>query len=234
MKFLAIVFIIGILASLSILKNKKIKNLFVLTIVFSLLVGCNLADKSSVDTSSNYIISSNEKLSDEKEINEESGDLEESDSEDLNSEDNAETISKGSNNQESYDYENDSDNNEDSSAEYIGETVYIADGNSYYHKISNCKYLEGAKTEKIVLTSDINKYECNCFTNPVEYKSSSNHHSKKHNSSKKHSSGQTVYIANGNSYYHKSSSCKFIKGADVKEVDINNVGSKHPCNCIKY
>ena len=41
-------------------------------------------------------------------------------------------------------------------------------------------------------------------------------------------------MANGNSYYHKSASCKFIRGASVKAVGINNVGGKHACNCMKY
>ena len=80
----------------------------------------------------------------------------------------------------------------------------------------------------------MHKYECNCFTNPVEYNPNSGHHSKKHHSSKKHSSGQKVYIAKGNSYYHKSANCKFINGADVSKVDISDVGGKYPCNCMKY
>ncbi|WP_434797386.1 hypothetical protein [Terrisporobacter vanillatitrophus] len=48
------------------------------------------------------------------------------------------------------------------------------------------------------------------------------------------SSGMTVYIASGNSCYHKSSSYKFLKGASAKEVSINDVGDKYACNCMKY
>lgn len=241
MRFLIVIFIIGVLLSLNILKNKKIKNLFVLMITFCLLVGCNSTDnKSSVETGSSkvYSTSKTEELSDtenEEYDNSEKG----NDDEKLVSKNNEEISEKNdSDNQTNNHYENNSDNqsdeHEDSSSEHIDETVYIANGNSYYHKISNCKYLEGAKTKKVVLSSDIDKYECNCFTNPVEYKSYSGHHSKNHNSNKKSSSGQKVYVANGNSYYHKSSSCKFIKGTNIRKVDINDVRGKHPCNCIKY
>lgn len=48
------------------------------------------------------------------------------------------------------------------------------------------------------------------------------------------SGDQKVYIPRGNSYYHKSASCKFIQGADLSCVSISDVGGKHPCNCIKY
>ena len=119
--------------------------------------------------------------------------------------------------------------NNTSTNKHIGKKVYIANGNSYYHAISNCKYLEGAKTSLVTLTSSMRKYECNCWTNPVVYKPSTSSSSGSSNSG-----GRTVYIASGNSYYHKSSSCKFIRGASVKAVGINNVGGKYACNCIKY
>ena len=119
--------------------------------------------------------------------------------------------------------------NNTSTNKHIGKKVYIANGNSYYHAISNCKYLEGAKTSLVTLTSSMRKYECNCWTNPVVYKPSTSSSSGSSNSG-----GRTVYIASGNSYYHKSSSCKFIRGASVKAVSINNVGGKYACNCIKY
>ncbi|WP_195945388.1 hypothetical protein [Paraclostridium bifermentans] len=118
--------------------------------------------------------------------------------------------------------------------EHIGEYVYVANGNSYYHTISNCKYLEGASTSYVKLTSDMRKFECNCWENPVEYNppsSSSNEGSSNETSS---SSGKTVYIAKGNSYYHNSSSCKFLNGASAYEVGLNDVGGKHACNCVKY
>lgn len=239
MRFLIVIFIIGVLLSLNILKNKKMKNLLVLTITFCLLVGCNSTDnKSSVETSSSKVYSTSkaEELSDKE--NEKYDESEKSNEDEKLVEENNEGINENndSDNQTSHHYESNSDNyeHEDSSSEHIGETVYIANGNSYYHKISNCKYLEGAKTKKIVLSSDIDKYECNCFTNPVEYKSYNRHHSKNHHSNKKSSSGQKVYVASGNSYYHKSSSCKFIKGANIRKVSISDVGGKHPCNCIKY
>ena len=125
-----------------------------------------------------------------------------------------------------------SNNNSSSSNEHIGKSVYIANGNSYYHAISNCKYLEGAKTSLVTLTSDMRKFECNCWTNPVIYKPSSSSSSSSSGSSS--SGGRTVYIASGNSYYHSSSSCKFLRGASVTAVGINNVGGKQACNCIKY
>ena len=107
----------------------------------------------------------------------------------------------------------------------------MSNGNSYYHAISNCKYLEGARTSLVTLTSSMRKYECNCWTNPVVYKKPSSSSSSGGSSN---SGGRTVYIANGNSYYHKSASCKFLRGASVKAVGINNVGGKHACNCVKY
>ncbi len=121
--------------------------------------------------------------------------------------------------------------NNSSSNRHIGKSVYVSNGNSYYHAISNCKYLEGAKTSLVTLTSDMRKYECNCWTNPVVYKKPSSSSS---SSGSSNSSGRTVYIASGNSYYHNSPSCKFLRGASVKAVGINNVGGKHACNCVKY
>lgn len=122
-------------------------------------------------------------------------------------------------------------NNNTSSNKHIGRNVYVSNGNSYYHAISNCKYLEGAPTSLVTLTSSMRKYECNCWTNPIVYKPSSNSNSSSNGGS---SSGRTVYIASGNSYYHNSPSCKFLNGASAKAVGINNVGGKHACNCVKY
>ncbi|EQK47401.1 hypothetical protein LPC27_01625 [Paraclostridium bifermentans] len=129
---------------------------------------------------------------------------------------------------------NNSSNYDKGDNEHIGEYVYITNGNSYYHTISNCKYLEGASTSYVKLTSDMRKFECNCWENPVEYNppsSSSNEGSSNETSS---SSGKTVYIAKGNSYYHNSASCKFLNGASAYGVDLNDVGGKHACNCVKY
>lgn len=132
------------------------------------------------------------------------------------------------------DYENDDDKYEssysekESNVEHIGETAYIASANSYYHAISNCKYLEGASTSSVTVSNDIGKYECNCWDNPVVYVP------KKQETSSSSSSGTYVYISSGNSYYHKSSSCKFLNGASTQKVDINSVGGKYACNCIKY
>lgn len=143
----------------------------------------------------------------------------------LSSNNDTNTASSSSNNSSNYDK---GDN------EHIGEYVYITNGNSYYHTISNCKYLEGASTSYVKLTSDMRKFECNCWENPVEYNppsSSSNEGSSNETSS---SSGKTVYIAKGNSYYHNSSSCKFLNGASAYGVDLNDVGGKHACNCVKY
>lgn len=122
-------------------------------------------------------------------------------------------------------------NSNSSSNKHIGKRVYVSNGNSYYHAISNCKYLEGARTYVVTLTSSMRKYECNCWTNPVVYKKPSSSSS---SSGSSNSGGRTVYIASGNSYYHKSASCKFLRGASVKAVGINNVGGKHACNCVKY
>ena len=123
--------------------------------------------------------------------------------------------------------------NNSSSNKHIGKSVYIANGNSYYHAISNCKYLEGAKTSLVTLTSSMRKYECNCWTNPVVYKPSSSSGSS-YSGGSSSSGGRTVYIASGNSYYHSTAGCKFLNGASVMAVGINNVGGKHPCNCVKY
>lgn len=124
----------------------------------------------------------------------------------------------------SYSTSNDNENK----GKHIGKGVYVANGNSYYHAISNCKYLEGAPTSYVTLTSSMNKHECNCWTNPIVYKPSSSSSSSNNNSG-----GRTVYVAKGNSYYHASKSCKFISGASVSAIGINNVGGKHPCNCAK-
>lgn len=137
----------------------------------------------------------------------------------------------GSSSQSSY--SNGYSNNNSSSNKHIGKRVYVSNGNSYYHAISNCKYLEGARTYVVTLTSSMRKYECNCWTNPVVYKKPSSSSSSS-SSGSSNSGGRTVYIASGNSYYHKSSSCKFLRGASVKAVGINNVGGKHACNCVKY
>lgn len=133
--------------------------------------------------------------------------------------------------EEDDDYDSDYDHNHDDEEQgnHIGQGVYIANGNRYYHAISNCKYLEGAPTSYVTLTVSMNKFECNCWTNPVEYTPPT-----KPSSGSNNSGGRTVYIVSGNSYYHASSSCKFINGASATAVSINNVGSKHPCNCVKY
>lgn len=47
------------------------------------------------------------------------------------------------------------------------------------------------------------------------------------------SKGRIVYITDGNSYYHSSPSCKFLAGAHVRAVGINEVDDKYPCECIK-
>ena len=208
MKFLVFIFFVGILISLNLLKNKKIKILCVLTIGFLLLVGCS---SSSSESMIDKVSSEEETISSTYESSDEEETLE-----------NVQITDETSQTNSNYEY--------DCEDPHIGESVYIANGNSYYHKISNCKYLEGATTKKVVLSADMGKYECNCFTNPVEYKGYSNNH----HSSTQHINGQKVYIAKGNSYYHKSASCKFIQGADVSCVGIDDVSGKYPCNCIKY
>ena len=44
------------------------------------------------------------------------------------------------------------------------------------------------------------------------------------------------FIARGNSYYHNSSSCKFLEGAETERVTEDQAinRGKHQCNCIKY
>ncbi len=142
----------------------------------------------------------------------------------------ANSYSSGSSNNYSSSNGHGHSHNNTSSNKHIGKRVYVANGNSYYHAISNCKYLEGASTYVVTLTSDMRKYECNCWTNPVAYKKPVQNH----NTGSSNSGGRTVYIASGNSYYHNSPSCKFLRGASVSAVAINNVGGKHPCNCVKY
>ena len=116
----------------------------------------------------------------------------------------------------------------ESSVAHIGETAYVTNANSYQQAISNCKYLEGASTRSVTVSNSIGKYECNCWNNPVPYVP------KKQESTSQPSSGVYVYISSGNSYYHKSSSCKFLNGASAQKVDKSSVGGKHACNCIKY
>lgn len=155
-------------------------------------------------------------------------------SEDEQSTDEQSSLSSNNDTNTTLSSRNNSSNYDKGDNEHIGEYVYITNGNSYYHTISNCKYLEGASTSYVKLTSDMRKFECNCWENPVEYNppsSSSNEGSSNETSS---SSGKTVYIAKGNSYYHNSSSCKFLNGASAYGVDLNDVGGKYACNCVKY
>jgi len=155
-------------------------------------------------------------------------------SEDEQSTDEQSSLSSNNDTNTTVSSRNNSSNYDKGDNEHIGEYVYITNGNSYYHTIPNCKYLEGASTSYLKLTSDMRKFECNCWENPVEYNppsSSSNEGSSNETSS---SSGKTVYIAKGNSYYHNSSSCKFLNGASAYGVDLNDVGGKHACNCVKY
>ncbi len=155
-------------------------------------------------------------------------------SEDEQSTDEQSSLSSNNDTNTTVSSRNNSSNYDKGDNEHIGEYVYITNGNSYYHTIPNCKYLEGASTSYVKLTSDMRKFECNCWENPVEYNppsSSSNEGSSNETSS---SSGKTVYIAKGNSYYHNSSSCKFLNGASAYGVDLNDVGGKHACNCVKY
>lgn len=210
---------------------KKVRYLLFFIVMFSLLVGCSSSGENvdisySSDTEVSYIDSSAEdELS---EIEEEDNSYEENE---YYEEENNDSGFVENEKDKSYDEDNDYDEDTHHS-EHYGEKVYIAKGNSYYHKISNCKYLEGADTTKVTLDSSLNKYECNCFENPVVYKPKTHHtESESHHSG---SSGNYVYIASGNSYYHKSSDCKFLDGASTKKVSLSNVGGKHPCNCIKY
>lgn len=123
---------------------------------------------------------------------------------------------------------------EENKSESIGKQVYVAEGNSYYHAIPNCQYLEGAETKLVTLTNDTDKYECNCCTNPVEYDPSSKTSYDKNAENSEPTKGRIVYITDGNSYYHSSPSCKFLGGSHARAVGINEVGEKYPCNCVEY
>ena len=138
--------------------------------------------------------------------------------------------SYSSGNSNNYSSSNNYSHNHTESNKHIGKRVYVANGNNYYHAISNCSYLEGAPTYIVTLTSDMRKYECNCWTNPRVYKKPAQNY----NSGSANSGGQLVYIASGNRYYHKNDNCKHLGGASVQAVGINNVGGKYPCNCVKY
>lgn len=48
------------------------------------------------------------------------------------------------------------------------------------------------------------------------------------------STGTLVYIAAGNRYYHKTANCKFISGAVVQQVYLEDHQDKFECNCWKY
>lgn len=206
------------------------------------LIGCSNVDSTKVsidDNSTQGQIETNvdsTQSSDGEELNKYSN-IEDKDNVELEETNNNQSSSHNSNDtntESSYSNNRGSRHENDENSKHIGEGVYIANGNSYYHAISNCKYLEGASTSYVTLTSDMRKFECNCWKNPIEYEppvSSSNESSSKENSA---SSGQTVYIANGNSYYHSSPNCKFLNGASAHGVDLNNVGGKHACNCVKY
>ncbi|OXX82626.1 hypothetical protein AVM15_17265 [Paraclostridium benzoelyticum] len=137
-------------------------------------------------------------------------------SEDEQSTDEQSSLSSNNDTNTTVSSRNNSSNYDKGDNEHIGEYVYITNGNSYYHTIPNCKYLEGASTSYVKLTSDMRKFECNCWENPVEYNPPSS-------SSNEGSSNET-----------SSSSCKFLNGASAYGVDLNDVGGKHACNCVKY
>lgn len=59
-----------------------------------------------------------------------------------------------------------------------------------------------------------------------------NNSSSSNNSSNSGTTGGTYYIASGNRYYHKTPSCKFIKGASATAT--SNISGKFACNCVKY
>lgn len=122
---------------------------------------------------------------------------------------------------------------EEKKSKNIGKKVYIAQGNSYYHAIPNCQYLEGAETKLVTFTKDMDKYECNCCTNPIEYDPSSKKSYENNIEKSEPTKGRIVYITDGNSYYHSSPSCKFLDGAHARAVGINEVGEKYPCNCVE-
>ena len=78
-----------------------------------------------------------------------------------------------------------------------------------------------------------NKVASSSFSTQSSSPSNNNNNSSNKNESNRYI-GKSVYISNGNSYYHAISSCKFLQGASAKAVDLNNVGGKHACNCVKY
>lgn len=180
----------------------------------------------NVDEESNY--SSQEEEIEEEISTESNEEIEEAEEEYTYSYTEKEDKSDESYDEKDYSKNEISYSKKESSVAHIGETAYITSANSYYHAISNCKYLEGASTRSVTVTNSIGKYECNCWNNPVAYVP------KKQESTSQPSSGVYVYISSGNSYYHKSSSCKFLNGASAHKVDKSSVGGKHACNCIKY
>ncbi|MCU9816099.1 hypothetical protein [Paraclostridium sp. AKS73] len=210
------------------------KRVLTLVVVLSIgLIGCSKEESttsSQLEDTNLELAESNDNETEKDYTSYESYD----NSEDEQSTDEQSSLSSNNDTNTTVSSRNNSSNYDKGDNEHIGEYVYITNGNSYYHTIPNCKYLEGASTSYVKLTSDMRKFECNCWENPVEYNppsSSSNEGSSNETSS---SSGKTVYIAKGNSYYHNSSSCKFLNGASAYGVDLNDVGGKHACNCVKY
>ena len=105
--------------------------------------------------------------------------------------------------------------------------------NEYYSKAMKLEHeLKEAKAEK--QESQLASSNYSSSSSGSSSQGSYNYSQSNNNSSSNRHIGKSVYIANGNSYYHKSPSCKFLRGASVKAVGINNVGGKHACNCVKY
>ena len=114
----------------------------------------------------------------------------------------------------------------------------------YYAQVMGFKYKDEDEKEDI-WDNEVASYGTSTSTNSSldydspsgssssneESTSESNSHSNV--SSNKHI-GESVYIANGNSFYHSGVGCKSLRGTSMKVIDINNVGVNHACNHVKY
>ena len=80
------------------------------------------------------------------------------------------------------------------------------------------------------ITNDYNENSSNNDYNGNNYNNDNDHYYDSDNSN----TGTLVYIAAGNRYYHKTANCKFISGAVVQQVYLEDHQDKFECNCWKY
>lgn len=103
----------------------------------------------------------------------------------------------------------------------------VATNQDYINEIARLER-EIEQSKLVSNTTNSTKQESNKVVNDT---SNTNN---KGQSSTQSSGGTSVYIADGNKYYHKTSSCKFIKGLSTHKVKLEDYPNKYQCNCWKY